>query len=313
MEPDLPTNPPVPPSGTALPPDGFLSTIFLKNDGLRTGWRLLLYAFFVEALKYSGLFLASAFIPFVNGISPLVFGFAYELASFLVVFAAAAIMAQIEKRPVGAYGLPLRGAFRGLFWQGCVFGLIEVSAVVSLMAIFGGYSFGSLALHGGAIILWGAAWAVGFLVVGFYEEFAFRGYSQFTLGEGIGFWPAAVILSAVFGLMHRSNPGENSIGLAGVMLVGLFWSFTLRRTGNLWFAVGMHAGFDFGETFVFSVPNSGLVLPGHLSNATLQGPTWLTGGTVGPEASVFDFAIIVVFFFVFNWIYPARSAHEAQP
>ena len=94
------------------------------------------------------------------------------------------------------------------------------------------------------------------------------------------------------------------------MLAGLFWSFTLRRTGNLWFAVGMHAGFDFGETFLFSVPNSGLVMPGHLSNAVLHGPAWLTGGTPGPEASVFDFAILIAFFFIFNVIYPATRARK---
>ena len=83
--------------------------------------------------------------------------------------------------------------------------------------------------------------------------------------------------------------------------------FTLKRTGSLWFALGMHATFDFGETFLFSVPDSGLILPGHLSNATLHGPSWLTGGAPGPEASVIDFLIIAFFFFVFDRMYPARK------
>jgi len=75
----------------------------------------------------------------------------------------------------------------------------------------------------------------------------------------------------------------------------------------LWFALGMHASFDFGETFLFSVPDSGMIFPGHLSNATLHGPNWMTGGMPGPEASVFDFLILAVFFLVFDRLYPASK------
>jgi uncharacterized protein len=69
----------------------------------------------------------------------------------------------------------------------------------------------------------------------------------------------------------------------------------------------MHASFDFAETFLYSVPDSGMIFPGHLSNATLHGPAWLTGGTAGPEASVFDFLVLGVFFFVFPRLFPAKA------
>jgi membrane protease YdiL (CAAX protease family) len=100
------------------------------------------------------------------------------------------------------------------------------------------------------------------------------------------------------------------MGLAGIVLTGLFWCLTLRRTGNLWFAVGMHASFDFGETFLYSVPDSGYIFPGHLSNATLAGPAWLTGGSAGPEASVCDFIMLLIFFYVFQRLYPARTQNS---
>jgi len=146
-----------------------------------------------------------------------------------------------------------------------------------------------------------------FVCVGLYEEFAFRGYVQFTLARGIGFWPAAILLSIMFGARHLGNPGETPVGIAGIVFAGIFWCFTLRRTGNLWFGVGMHATFDFGETFLYSVPDSGVVFPGHLSNASLAGPTWITGGSAGPEASVFDFLVLSIFFYAFHHLYPARS------
>ena len=227
--------------------------------------------------------------------------------------AAGLIMSRIEGRPFGDYGLPLRSCFGKLFWQGSVFGLVEITAVVGTIAVLGSYHFGSLAIHGIQLLRWAVFWAACFVVVGLYEEFTFRGYIQFTLARATRFWPAAVLLSIAFGLVHRTNPGESKWGLAGVMLIGLFWSLTLRRTGNLWFAVGMHASFDFGETFLYSVPDSGMLFPGHLSNATLAGPSWLTGGSAGPEASLCDFVTILVLFYLFHRLYPARDRETFSP
>ncbi|HWW17329.1 MAG TPA: CPBP family intramembrane glutamic endopeptidase [Candidatus Saccharimonadales bacterium] len=235
-----------------------------------------------------------------------------EVSSLAGAFAAGIAMSQLEGRSFGDYGLPWRGAFGKLFWQGALFGLAEISAVLGVIATFGFYHFGGLAIHGVDLFRWAAFWGAFFVLVGLYEEFAFRGYVQFTLAQAAGFWPAAVLLSAAFGFVHRSNPGESKMGLAGVVLTGLLWCFSLRRTGNLWFAVGMHASFDFGETFLYSVPDSGVVFPGHLSNATLAGPAWLTGGSAGPEASVCDFAMLLIFFYVFHRLYPAR-ARSASP
>ncbi len=96
------------------------------------------------------------------------------------------------------------------------------------------------------------------------------------------------------------------------MIVGLYFAFTLKRTGNLWFAVGLHTSFDWGESFLFSVPDSGLSLPGHLSSALLHGPKWLTGGTVGPEGSVFCFLTLGLQFLMVMWLYPAKKKDSAE-
>jgi len=148
------------------------------------------------------------------------------------------------------------------------------------------------------------AWAVGFALVGIFEEFTFRGYAQFVLSEGIGFWPAAFLLSASFGAVHLQNPGEDWVGALSVTVFGLFACFTLRRTGSLWFAVGFHAAGDFAETFLYSVPDSGMLAKGHLLNSNFHGPRWLTGGTIGPEGSVFGFLLFLMAFVIFAWLYP---------
>ena len=87
-------------------------------------------------------------------------------------------------------------------------------------------------------------------------------------------------------------------------LIGFFLCLTLRRTGDLWWAVGFHMAWDWGESYLYSVPDSGAVLPGHLFNSSFRGPEWLTGGSVGPEGSYLVFAVIGVLWFVFDRAYP---------
>lgn len=288
----------------------FPGNLFLNKTGLRAGWRLLIFAAIFLVLWTVSIFLTGLFLRPTRGVFSPSAQFLGEFAGFLSAFLAAWIMSQLEARPMGVYGLPARGAFGKQFWLGCLFGFCEIIALIGLIAAFGGYSFGSLAEHGGAIAKWALFWGVFFVVVGLFEEFFFRGYALYTAADGIGFWPAAVLLSVSFGAVHFQNSGEGWVGVAGVVFVGLFWSFTLKRTGSLWFALGMHATFDFGETFLFSVPDSGMIFPGHLSKAILHGPNWLTGGTPGPEGSIFDFLLLAVFFFVFDRLYPAR--HELR-
>jgi membrane protease YdiL (CAAX protease family) len=163
------------------------------------------------------------------------------------------------------------------------------------------------------MLRWAILWAVVFVFVGLFEEFLFRGYTQYTLGESIGFWPAAVLLSCSFGAVHLGNPGEGWVGAAGVVTIGVIFAFALRRTGNLWLCVGWHASFDFGETFLYSVPNSGIVFEGHLSNASLHGAKWLTGGAVGPEGSIFSFLTMGILAFAIHLLFPAKKPEPAQP
>jgi CAAX protease family protein len=270
--------------------------------------RLCLYVALVEGISYALQWISRFALPGAQYSSlpnRLMLGESIDLVSALF---AAWVMSRLEGRPFGEYGLPGRTAFGKLFWQGALFGLVEISTVLGVIAALGGYRFGELAIHGVDLLRWAMLWGAVFLAVGFYEEFAFRGYLQFTLSQGVGFWPSAIMLSLIFGIMHATNPGESWVGLAGVVLSGLFWCLTLRRTGSLWFAVGMHASFDFAETFLYSVPDSGMIFPGHLSNATLHGPAWLTGGSAGPEASVFDFMVLGVFLFVFPRLFPAKAS-----
>jgi membrane protease YdiL (CAAX protease family) len=294
------------------PPVRQFEKVFVNEGQLRTGWRVLLYGLIWIIFNYSLQFVVTGFFGLTaDPFSPQRI-LREDLLSFMAALGAARLMAQLEHRPVDIYGLPRALGFGKLFWQGCLLGLAEVTLLVSLIAAFGGYLFGSLSIHGLEVARWGGLWFGAFLCVGLSEEYLFRGYTQYTLTRGIGFWPAAVILSVLFGAGHLFNPGESYLGIAGVVGTGLLFAFTLRRTGNLWLAVGWHASFDFGETFLYSVPDSGMVFAHHLSNARLQGAAWLTGGSVGPEGSVLGFVTLGIMAFAVHLLFPAKKTEKAQ-
>lgn len=281
--------------------------IFWGTQGLRAGWRLLL--FLILAFLISGALnrLLRIWVPVgrQSTYSPEILGLR-ELLVLIAVLAAAWIMSRLERRPLAVYGLPARAAFGKPFWLGALWGLVAVSMLMGWIWAGHGFSFGALVLHGFRLGYYAVAWWLLFLVVGLFEEFSIRGYPQFTLTTGMGFWPAAVLTSAFFGAIHLGNPGEGWPGALSAGLIGLFLAFTLRRTGNLWFAVGFHQFFDYGETFLYSVPDSGLRAQGTLLSSTFHGPRWLTGGSIGPEGSVFVFVLIALLFAAFHFAYPAK-------
>ncbi len=238
----------------------------------------------------------------VSGLTPLGLGIS-EGAIFVFTSLAALIMAWIERRKYGQYGLPARFAFRKDFWVGTGAGFLAISG--GLLGIFAlqGFHLTGIATHGSTLVAATAAWSATFVIVGLAEEFAFRGYLQFTLTSGIGFWPTAILLSALFGLAHAGNPGETKFGLLSVVLFGLLFCLFLRRTGNLWWAVGFHAGWDWGQTFFYGVPDSGIPPYHNLFNCAFNGPSWLTGGSVGPEASIFTPIVLGIVAVLFSWVY----------
>ncbi|HSY90896.1 MAG TPA: type II CAAX endopeptidase family protein [Candidatus Binatus sp.] len=277
----------------------YARTLFLGPDGLRPGWGLVFYAVVYSALRQISLLLAHPTIT--------LWTLADECSLFLAATIPAVFLARIERRPWRSYGLAVQRALEPSFWKGILWGFSAISLLMVALYEVHAFDFGHLVLHGLRLAKFGSFWAAMFLAVGLYEEFFFRGYSQFTLARGTGFWPAALALSALFGWMHLGNPGEQWQGALAAAAIGLFFCFTLRRTGSLWFAVGFHAAWDWGETFFYSVPDSGMKSPGHLLSSSLHGADWLSGGSVGPEGSVFCFVVIALTWIAFEKTHPAAS------
>ena len=286
------------PRETALSP---LVEIFVGSNGLYPGVRWLIYL----SIAYGSFRLLNDLIHDLHPhVGPILWGLVSQGVFALAAILPAFLMARIENRPFGVFGLPARKAFRRNFWIGTLWGIAALSVLMIALRLAGAFEFGSLSVHGLAIAKYALYYALFFLLVAFFEEFLVRGYSQWVLSRGMHFWPAAALLSAAFGALHGSNPGESKIGLIAAALIGFFFCLTLRRTGDLWWAIGFHMSWDWGESYLYSVPDSGGMMPGHLLNSSFHGPAWLTGGSVGPEGSLLVFVVIVALWVVFDRMYP---------
>jgi len=204
------------------------------------------------------------------------------------------IVARMERRPLDDYGIPLRQAFGARFWEGCVWGFGMLTLMLWVLRESGHFRIDSFDLTGRALIVHALGWGAAFLAVSISEEFTFRGYLLFSLAKRLRFWPAAIFISVLFGAAHVPNHGETALGIVQVVGTGLLFCLMIRRTGNLWFALGYHAMWDWAQTFFFGTPDSGLVGVGRYLNSSVQGPDWLTGGSAGPEGSVLALLVLLL-------------------
>lgn len=288
-------------------PQRSIRWVFFGNEGLRAGWSILLFLLFAGLLAT---LLTAAFKHFAppqihkgQGLAP-----SYPLIIDGCMFGVAAISAflvsRIEKRNPALYGIgPLSMHRVQQFAMGIVFGVTTLSLLMLALKLSGTFVIDGVLLHGMEIVQWGAAWACAFVVVALAEEFLMRGFLQYTLARGvagiakamghegpvcqrIGFWVAAGFFSLLFGLMHGSNPGESPIGLISAGLIGLVFAYSLWRTGSLWWAIGFHAAWDWSESFLWGVPDSGGISQHRLLATHPQGSPLMSGGLTGPEGSL---------------------------
>ena len=280
-----------------------LRNVFIGPEGIYPGTRWLIYL----AIAYLTFQIEGWLVlPFRSHVSSFWWRVMTESSMMLAAILPGFVMARIENRPFGDFGLPARRAFGRNFWVGTLWGIVSLSVLMLALRIAGVFEFGGLALSPHGTRLWKFAlyYAGFFLLTGFFEEFLLRGYTQWVLSRGLNFWPAAALLSISFGAIHGTNPGEAKTGLVAAGLIGFFLCLTLRRTGDLWWAVGFHMAWDWGESYLYSVPDSGTILPGHLLNSSLHGPDWLAGGSVGPEGSYLVFVVIGTLWVLFDRAYP---------
>ncbi len=284
--------------------------LFVGPQGLRLPWSILLVLMAIGAVQILSVVLLQAFGVHMQdlddeGMTALgaIKGASLVLASII---GATLFMAVIERRPLDDYYLAgakpvLRAA------QGAAIGILLIALLVGGEIALGVMRFDGVAALGQAALASGGLWAIGLIMAALLEEMAFRGYLLARLARSFGFRWSAIVTTVLFGAAHFSNLGEGALGLTSVVLAGLVFCYAIWKTGSLWWALGWHAGWNWGETYVFGTANSGAASSGNLLITHPQGPEWLSGGATGPEGSVLCFAVLGLAGLYIYFLLPKRT------
>jgi hypothetical protein len=270
-----------------------MTGIFLEDERLRPIWRFFLSL----ALLLAALVVSSELVRTIFGLGKVhpslwVSAFWQSLLGLAAIMAAYKLMTAVfEGRPLGSVGL----TFHSCWWRELAHGLAVGAAMLLFAAALErvcGFAHFTFAPHQ---ILRGGFFAFALLAVAATnEETIFRGYPFQRLVESITPAGAVAATSALFGLVHLSNPHRTWISTLNTALVGIPFAIAYLRTRALWMPIGMHFAWNYTLGFILGLPVSGLAFPVSVFSARVQGPTWLTGGAYGPEGGLLAMGAVVL-------------------
>ncbi|GAA4492595.1 hypothetical protein GCM10023158_08610 [Gluconacetobacter tumulicola] len=166
---------------------------------------------------------------------------------------------------------------------GVLAGVVLISAVMAVLFAVGVASFHQQ--------LW-TDWAHDVreaLGTGFLEELLARLIIFRLLSCAFGIHAGTILSAFLFGVAHLHNPNATLLsGMAIAVEAGLLFSGFYIATGRIWMSIGAHAGWNFTLGALFGARVSGMSSDDSLLRTSFDpsAPTWLTGGTFGPEASI---------------------------
>src|ERR1700677_744779 len=272
--------------------DRMIKQALVGPDGkLRFFWRAVIFYSLgnwgLYPLMERPLARAAQALHFSLGLAP-GYTMLHDLWNLAVGLICTGIFAVYEHRRVDSYGLPVKRAFSS-------------------------HTFKGVATSGTALAISALAWLAANILIGIAEEFWWRHYLQQTLWKSIGFWPASLVIALVFTAdPYFYQQGENVWDVITLVSLSLLMSYSILRTGTLWFAVGFHMAFDYMQLFVIGTPNGSQLPEGRLLDASFNGPPWLTGGVLGTEASFLMYPVIALMWLYVWWRYRENPLLQPQ-
>lgn len=175
--------------------------------------------------------------------------------------------------------------------RGTLLGLGLFAGLMVLIAVFGGWQEVSWGSFGGFL---GTAGLMASVAV--TEELLFRGVVFRIMEKRTGTVIALVASGLLFGALHLVNGNATLWGAFSIALTaGIMLAAAYIATRSLWLPIGLHFAWNFAQGGIFGVTVSGSAQPSEgLLNVTLSGPSALTGGVFGPEASLFALLVCMV-------------------
>ncbi len=273
-------------------------------DYLRAGWRIGIFLLIATACNTVITAPLMTLLKQIPGI-PLQTAGAY-LFYGTTTLATWIMLRFLDKRPFVAVGLTLKAKAGKELSQGLLFGSGMMSAIFVIEYATGMVyiEFRDVTLQQGLMIFINSIML--YIIVGYGEEFLFRGYIFQTFIEGSNKAIATLTLALIFAMAHSSNPNASVFGLVNVGLAGIWLSIAYFKTRALWLPIGLHISWNFFQGFVYSYPVSGTTsVREQIGTAIVSGPDWLTGGAFGPEGGALATLMLIigtVLIYKWNWV-----------
>jgi membrane protease YdiL (CAAX protease family) len=117
------------------------------------------------------------------------------------------------------------------------------------------------------------------------EEMIFRGVGQVALAKPFGRIPTIIALAVLFAAAHLKNDNTTALGIFNIALAGIFLGLVFYLPGGIWTAWGAHFGWN-ATLAAFDAPVSGLPFPIPAIDYHPGSPSWVSGGSFGPEGGI---------------------------
>jgi membrane protease YdiL (CAAX protease family) len=259
------------------------ATLLSTAEGrLRLGWRLTLFVFGTVSVTL----LLGALLP-----AGLIGGSAGLLCGALLTGSG---LLKLDGMGLGSLGFYASAEAVSETGKGFGLGVTLGLVVVGLMAAMGGLQW-EAGVGSPAEWVWsGMSGALLLLLPAAAEEAFLRGYPLQALAEVWGRSNAVAVTAFAFGLLHLGNPDAGVLSTANVMIAGVLLGVVYIKTLSLWWATGVHLGWNWAHGFVADVPVSGLeVMDTPMYDSVPMGSPWIGGGSFGPEGSVVATVVVL--------------------
>jgi uncharacterized protein len=181
----------------------------------------------------------------------------YVIGTLLAaVLVGALLLRFVEKRPFADLGFAAERKAAPAVGLGLLIGAAALAIACVVLLLAGALAF---AEDAGTMRLWGASVVTSLIFLALpaaAEEALFRGYPFQKLVEGFGAPAATIAASLVFAIAHARNPAVNGFALFNIFLAGVVLSLAYLRTKSLWFATGVHLGWNWAMAGLLDLPVS---------------------------------------------------------
>ena len=216
-----------------------------------------------------------------------------------------------QRQPIRDMGLVFRPAWKREFGLGAALGWGMLLASILPLVLSGGLiiTFWTIPRQFGILLIDLLVLAVASLA----EEVAFRGYPFQRLIDAMGPAMATIVFSFVFAGLHMFNPGVSRASFMVTVFASWLLSIAYLRTRALWVSWGWHFAWNASMCLVFGLPVSGITQFSPVIQSNTVGPTWMTGGDYGPEASTVTAIVLLIGMFVVYRATRALAYLHTQP